>query len=160
MSDQENIEEPYNHKEEDDRFMNMGAGIHIDPEHTYPKLGEEDKDATSFDKDKVDRDINRPYDFLLGTDRKKEFSEEPSYADQHAKYPETVRPVGPMFRVFDLSDETQVQTLNTLSTGYNNTAAPRSMVEIVDKQWDDKTRNWKLLTRVTTFLYLKILEKD
>jgi len=148
-------------EEPEEAFEDLGSGTEAgdvgeNPIHLHPA-----DEPVENPKETRDRDLNRPaYDFLLDEDKKKQFSKTPSYADQYSRYPETVRTVGPMIRVFDLADANDLTEMNKLMTGFQNHNAPRSVAEIVDKQWDEKTGNWKMLMRVTEFMYLKIIERD
>lgn len=163
-----------NKKAPEEANMDMGGGISVEdsmpndwpddwPQGMHPSDGPSSPNATPEPESAgiVDHDINRPaFDLLLDDDKQKQWLEKPSYADQYARFPETVRPVGPTFRVFDMSQEADIQQMNALMAGMQNPNCPRSHVAVEDKQWDDKAANWKVLAKVTHFLYLKIIEKD
>jgi hypothetical protein len=154
-------------EEKYDKFMDLGGGFKIVPdekasgENTTTHPSQQKTPRFSDDEEEArDRDINREYDYLLNDDNKKTYLDEPCYADQYARYPETVRRVGPMIQVFNLDAPDDVHELNTLMTGAQNHSAPRSMISIMDKQWSEKTGNWKILAQVYKFKYLNILERD
>lgn len=155
--------------EELDTHFDLGGGVEKDPSALhFGQVSPEDffhteeaqSDSGYPEDSRVSRDPTRPYDFFLGEGNQKEYSDEPSYADQYTRYPETVRKVGPLMEVFDLASPDSVLELNKLMAGAQSHHAPRSMVLIMDKQWSEKTANWKILAQVYKFKYLKIVEKN
>jgi len=156
---EENEQEEPLQEEEPNEFLEMGGGIELEPVE-----GEAPSDIPvqphESPKEVVDRDITRDYDVLRDEEKKKQWSTEPCYGDQYQRYPETVRRIGPTLEVFDLSKEADLQTFNTLMAGAQNTAAPRSAVVMLERQWDESNHNWKILAQVLRFKYLKILEND
>jgi hypothetical protein len=146
------------------KYSDLGGGITSVPIVPPEPVQEEDPledENDIFHEEILDRDKTRPYDFFLDDEtKKKQYTDEPSYADQYSRYPETVRRVGPTMEVFDLSNPSDALEMNKLMAGAQSYNAPRSMLVIVDRQWCDKTSNWKILAQVYKFKYLKILERD
>lgn len=142
-----------------DKYLDLGVGITISPDEPLHPSQEEVPDADDHEE-KRDRDLDREYDYLLNDDKKKQFVDEPCYPDQYARYPETVRRVGPTIQVFDMSKTEDAHELNKIMSGSQNHSAPRSMLAIMDKQWSEKEGSWKILAQVYKFKYLKILERD
>jgi hypothetical protein len=155
--------------EEIDTYFDLGGGVAKDPSALHfgqvvpEELLSQEEPSPEYEytpESKASRDPARPYDFFLGEGNQKEYSDDPSYADQYTRYPETVRKVGPLMEVFDLASPDSVLELNKLMAGAQSHHAPRSMVLILDKQWSEKTANWKILAQVYKFKYLKIVEKN
>ena len=142
------------------KFLDLGGGI--DTLEEDGPLHPSDEEAPKFEDEnpELDRDQQRDYDYILNDDKKKHFVDEPCYADQYARYPETVKRVGPMIQVFDTSKTDDLHELNKLMSGAQNHSAPRSMVAIMDKQWAEKSDSWKILAQVYKFKYLNILERE
>lgn len=147
-------------------FMDVGDGI---PKPSEPEPSKEQPlhpshvpvpNTSNAPEESKERDIHNNYDIIKDADKRKHWSDNPSYPDQYTSYPETVRTVGPTVEVFDLDEKEDLHRFNKYMAGQQSTSAPRSYIHIMDKQWDDKKSNWKILAQVTKFKYLKILEKE
>lgn len=156
MKDDEQTSEP--EPDPADKYFDLGGGIDLPKD--VPLHPSDEKAKFEDEKPETDRDIKREYNYVLNDDRKKHFVDEPCYPDQYARYPETVKRVGPMIQVFDTASPDDLHELNTLMSGAQNHSAPRSMVAIMDKQWAEKSGGWKILAQVYKFKYLNILERD
>jgi hypothetical protein len=94
----------------------------------------------------------------LAFKKKAEWFSTPTYTDQLSKYPESCRLIGPKFEDFDLAKEGEKERLNTFMSDSLPRSSPAIVVQGTDKQFCEKTGNWKFLVTYYTVEYLRLLD--
>lgn len=87
-----------------------------------------------------------------------EWNDEPTYTDQLTRYPETVRHLGPFYKSFDLSLPEAAKEYEDFMEKSYPPDAPSIIVINTDKEFSEKSDNWKLLVSYVKVQYRKILE--